>query len=372
MPRGNKIKAPIDFILKIVTLFFSACLITSYFTPYIDPADYTLLPFFGLAFPVLSLINIIILIVWLSKKDSWLWFPAIILILGIPFQMKIFSVSISKEDVPINASQWKVMSYNVHLFDLYNKDFKEALKTRNEIFEFIRKENPDVLCLQEYYEQKNPTRFNTLDSIKSIMGSDLYHEKGIHLKKSKQTFGVSIFSKYQIINQGDVVHQDVDKNNKNYCIYVDLVKESDTIRFYNVHLQSIKLEAKDYTNPSKQKNKDQARDGYSRGFQKIKTAFSIRAKQSEAVSKHIKTSPYPVIVSGDFNDTPMSYTYHKFEDDLTDAFRNTSSGFGATYIGILPAGRIDYIFHSKELNSSNFEIQKEELSDHRAISCIIY
>ncbi|MEJ6505824.1 MAG: endonuclease/exonuclease/phosphatase family protein [Crocinitomicaceae bacterium] len=372
MPKGNRLKDPINLILKMVSLFFGTCLIISYFTPFINPTDCTMLPFFGLAFPVLLFINTVLFIVWLSKRDSWLWLPAVILVIGIPFQMKIFSVSIVTNEAPKGASQWKVMSYNVHLFDLYNPDFRAALKTRDLIFNFIRKEAPDVLCLQEYYKQKKPTKFNTLDSIKSIMDSDLYHEKGISLSKSRQNFGVAIFSKYPIINRGDVEHQTADNNSNNYCIYVDLVKGTDTIRFYNVHLQSIKLEANVYKNTSKKKGKNDPSKSLKRGFQKLKSAFSIRAKQSEAVSKHIKTSPYPVIVTGDFNDTPMSYTYHKFEYQLTDAFLNTSSGFGATYIGLLPAGRIDYIFHSKELNSSNFKIQEAELSDHRAISCIIY
>jgi endonuclease/exonuclease/phosphatase family metal-dependent hydrolase len=78
------------------------------------------------------------------------------------------------------------------------------------------------------------------------------------------------------------------------------------------------------------------------------------------------------VICGDFNDTPMSYTYQIFDNELIDAFRNSSSGFGTTYSGYLPAGRIDYIFHSKSLKSAKFSIQKEKLSDHFAISCIIF
>ena len=79
----------------------------------------------------------------------------------------------------------------------------------------------------------------------------------------------------------------------------------------------------------------------------------------------------PVIICGDFNDTPMSYTYNQFNKGLVDAFRNASFGIGTSYVGKIPAGRIDYIFHSPSLFSSNFTIQKEVLSDHRAVSCII-
>ncbi|MFN5879874.1 MAG: hypothetical protein ACK44B_13465, partial [Flavobacteriales bacterium] len=73
-----------------------------------------------------------------------------------------------------------------------------------------------------------------------------------------------------------------------------------------------------------------------------------------------------------FNDTPMSYSYNQFNRSLIDAFRNCSYGIGSTYVGKVPAGRIDYIFHTDDLSSSHFVIQKEAYSDHRAISCKIF
>jgi endonuclease/exonuclease/phosphatase family metal-dependent hydrolase len=77
-------------------------------------------------------------------------------------------------------------------------------------------------------------------------------------------------------------------------------------------------------------------------------------------------------VCGDFNDTPLSYTYQQFNSTLTDAFRNCGRGIGPTYVGRIPAGRIDYIFHSEDLNSTQFKIQEKSLSDHLAVSCKIF
>jgi endonuclease/exonuclease/phosphatase family metal-dependent hydrolase len=105
---------------------------------------------------------------------------------------------------------------------------------------------------------------------------------------------------------------------------------------------------------------------------KLRIAYPKRAEQARTVMEHVKTSPYPTIVCGDFNDTPMSYAYNQFNQLLIDSFRNCASGIGSTYVGKVPAGRIDYIFHTKGLQSSHFEIQEEAYSDHRAISCKIY
>ena len=104
-------------------------------------------------------------------------------------------------------------------------------------------------------------------------------------------------------------------------------------------------------------------------FSKLRLAYVKRAEQARRVVEHIKTSPYPVIVCGDFNDTPMSYTYNQFNRFLKDAFRQSSSGIGSTYIGRLPAGRIDYLFYDPGLTTTGFNIQKEEFSDHRALVC---
>ena len=104
----------------------------------------------------------------------------------------------------------------------------------------------------------------------------------------------------------------------------------------------------------------------------LRKAFPIRSNQALTVIDHVHKSPYPVIICGDFNDTPLSFTYNQFNEKYVDAFRNNGYGIGKTFVGKIPAGRIDYIFHSKNLNSYQFKLQEEVFSDHRAISCKVY
>jgi endonuclease/exonuclease/phosphatase family metal-dependent hydrolase len=91
----------------------------------------------------------------------------------------------------------------------------------------------------------------------------------------------------------------------------------------------------------------------------------------DILSAHIRQSPYPTIVCGDFNDTPVSYTYHKMRGKLVDAFIESGSGIGNTYLGNFPSFRIDYIFHSKSFRSCCFRTDRINMSDHYPVMCTL-
>jgi endonuclease/exonuclease/phosphatase family metal-dependent hydrolase len=356
-------------IFKILSILSYFALLLSYLSPFIHPKTIAILPFIGLGYPVILIINIIWLFLWSIVRSKWAIYSLLVLLIGGKLHFRTFSFSMGGDEKQKN--ELKILSYNVQLFGVYKPNLEKSLATRNSIFAFLRKENPDVICLQEYYRKDKPTRFETLDSLYSIIGTKNHHERSAFKKVGKQNFGIAMFSKYPIIEKGDVIFDSQSSTDFNYCIYSDIVKNMDTFRIYNVHLQSIRLNETPYdfnkTKISDKKNYIAIRSIY----RKLRVAYLKRAEQAKKIINHIKTAPYPVIICGDFNDTPMSYTYNQFNKGLVDAFRNASFGIGTSYVGRIPAGRIDYIFHSPSLFSSNFTIQKEVLSDHRAVSCII-
>ena len=324
----------------------------------------------GLGYPIIVLVNCFILIVWTIARSRWAIYSLFIILLGGKLHFRTLSFTISKDTT--KNTELKVISYNVRLFDVYNPNLESGLETRNQIFQFLRNEKPDVVCFQEFYSQDKPTRFETMDSLFQVMGTKIYHQRSAYKRIARQNFGIAMFSKYPMIAKGDVMFETQGSQDFNYCIYADIIKDQDTFRIYDVHLQSIKLQSDYYSAQTNDPTSNLTQESAIRLiYRKLQTAYVKRADQARRVVNHIKTSPYPTIVCGDFNDTPMSYTYNQFDRVLTDAFRNTSNGIGVTYVGKMPAGRIDYIFHSPELTSSNFKIQQEVLSDHRAISCTI-
>jgi endonuclease/exonuclease/phosphatase family metal-dependent hydrolase len=178
----------------------------------------------------------------------------------------------------------------------------------------------------------------------------------------KINFGIATFSKYPIIHKEAIDFEE----SLNGCMSSDLVIGSDTVRVYNCHLQSIRLR-KDYHDlldslifNYSEKQLDELKDISVR----MKQAYIQRAEQADLLAKHIRSSPYPVIVCGDFNDTPISYTYHKLARNLRDAFIEAGSGIGNTFRGNLPYARIDYILYSDSLQAHHYRTYKTDLSDH--------
>jgi len=142
------------------------------------------------------------------------------------------------------------------------------------------------------------------------------------------------------------------------------------VRIFNNHLQSIRFNKNNYsfiTNSKALKDDERLREIKDISF-RLRDAFIKRASQAKILSKHIQNSPFPVIVCGDFNDVPVSYTYRKMRKNLDDSFIEAGRGIGTTYMGKFPSFRIDFIFHSKEIQCTRFDIPNIKLSDHYPIT----
>jgi endonuclease/exonuclease/phosphatase (EEP) superfamily protein YafD len=174
-----------------------------------------------------------------------------------------------------------------------------------------------------------------------------------------------------------VNHGEFRLETKNYfAIYTDILYDSDTIRVYNLHLESIRFGDEDMsfyshlTNPGTET--PPLKPGSQKIMWKLKKAFFNRAKQVDILAKDIKNCPYPVIICGDFNDTPLSYSYNKLVSGLNDAYKSAGYGiFGETYAGKLPAFRIDYIFYCDFFSASGYRKFEVNLSDHYPIAAIL-
>lgn len=358
--------------MKIFTIVALATLVFSYFAPFVHPDTFELLPFFGLAYPIIIAVNLLFLLYWALLKTRWFFIVLFFIIIGGKLHFRTIGISFDPVTASQNDSVWKIMSYNVRLFDVYNETIEKRNENRNGILAYVQEVEPDVVCFQEFFHQDKPSSFSTKDTLIELLGMRNYHERYSHKIRNRQNFGICMLSKYPIIAKGDVMFDNF-ASTDNYCIFADIVKHGDTIRVYNIHLQSIKLQQEDYEMFGATNNVPKEKKSTFRLLiDKLTIAYPARAQQALKVIEHMETSPYPVVVCGDFNDTPMSYVYNQFNQKLVDSFLETRFGLGITYAGRVPAGRIDYIFHDPRLQAQQFTIQKKAFSDHYAVSCEIW
>jgi endonuclease/exonuclease/phosphatase family metal-dependent hydrolase len=178
---------------------------------------------------------------------------------------------------------------------------------------------------------------------------------------------MAIYSKYHQEKKETVSIRGELMNNT--CIYSDIILPKDTVRVYNIHLASNWLNESDYGFISKPNQKSIIK-GVLAIIRKMKKGYKRRAEEADAISRHMQSCPHPIIICGDFNDTPLSYAYQTIKGSLTDGFRSSGKGLGTSFIN-LPGLRIDYILHDPSFKSINYKKHNQVLSDHHPISCDI-
>ena len=356
-------------IMHIANIGAAVSLLLAYLSMYVSPEKYWQLAFFGLAYPFILGFNILFIAYWLIQSPKKIALSLLVIIIGFGNIGKYYQFS--GKALPQEHDDFvKVMSYNVKLFDLYNynKDWTYNYTGRNEIFQYLRQEKPEIIAFQEYFhDSKN--QFTTRDSLIRILDSKYYHEYFPFINNNHH-YGIATFSKHPIVAKGEIKFSN---DTHNSAIFSDIKINEDTVRVYNAHLQSIKLNKEDFLfTESKSKSED---DGELLGnefakdsrklLSKLKIAFVERAHQAKLLKEHMNESPYPIVLCGDFNDTPCSFATRTISKKLKDAFEISGKGFGKTYNGKMPSFRIDYILHDKSFISRGFTTDKSILSsDH--------
>jgi endonuclease/exonuclease/phosphatase family metal-dependent hydrolase len=358
-------------LLRWFTVLVSALTIISLLSPVVSPVTFWPLALFGLLFPYLFLLNILLLLFYISGKKFFLIIPLTAVIAGsfkLPLIMQLDGSNGKPEEISFD-DEIKLMSFNVRVFDLYN--WTHNLETRKKILDLIESENPSILCLQEFYSS-DKEKFNNLKLVHERINTPYDHVEYSITLRGTDHWGIATFSAFPIINKGIL---NFDDKKSNVCIYSDIKINEDTIRVYNTHLQSVRFKDEDYKfieSIGGDEEEDQENIIRTKAIlSRLRLAYVKRAHQAEIITAHIKESPYPVIVNGDFNDTPVSYCYHTISKGLTDAFRCSGIGFGSTYSGPIPGLRIDYILHSDAIGSYDFKVKKINLSDHYPLVCNI-
>lgn len=331
MKNLNVINKIIFLINSVVAVF----LLLSYGLAYVPPTSYALISTLSLTVPLLIVLNILFAVYWLVKLKKQVILSLLVLVLGYNHVLSFYKFS--SESTLKSEDTFSIMSYNVRLFNVYNWIDDKTIPTK--IQEFVLEESPNILCFQEY------------DSTTDLDFKSYPFKHQTNPAKNKSE--LAILSAYKIVNSGYIDFP----NSANSAIYTDVLIKSDTLRVYNVHLQSSGIDANMNveTLNSEQSNKL---------LKRLEITFKAQQFQAELVAAHVAKSPYKVLLCGDFNNTAFSYAYRILKGDLLDAFEISGTGFGRTFDYKYFPVRIDFILADKSFTTGTFQNYTVPYSDH--------
>lgn len=327
----KKKKSIFNSIVYFINSIFALLLVLAYSIPYIKPSHLGSFAGISLLTPILILINLVFLVYWILRIRRAFLLSFIILVIGFPNLSRFYKLSGKKIML---TDDIKLMSYNVRMFNTYEWIKDDSIVGK--IDHLIDLKAPDIICFQEYA----PNKELTLD----------YKYRHIVYSKTNKQFGQAIFSKFKIINKGSLDF----KNSGNNILFADLLVKKDTIRVYNIHLQSLKL------NPKKE---NFGEEDVTHLRDRISKAFQIQQVQVEQFITHQNTITYPIIVAGDFNNTAFSWPYKKILKNRKDAYVEAGKGFDKTFDFIFPM-RIDFIMVDKKIKVNHYKSYRDKFSDH--------
>ncbi len=328
----------LDKILYLVNTLLAILLLFSFALPYISPKNIPFFAILSLSVPFLLIINGSFFIYWLVKLKKQLLLSLSILVISF-FAISPF-YKLSAKNSALN-DDLKLVSYNVRMFNHWG--WTKEKNVTQKIKKFIDDYSPDVIAIQENmllpkYTFKYPYKY-------------------IKKKYERGRFGMAIYSKYPIINKGFLGF----KNSSNEIIYADIIRKKDTIRVYNIHLQSLSI------------SPDKENFGKENSEKLIKTLehnFKKQAIQTETFLAHEKKWKGKKIVCGDFNNTAYSWVYNKISENKKDAFLEAGEGFSKTFRYWFPM-RIDFILTDNTANIQQYKSYSYKYSDHFPISARI-
>lgn len=330
----------------MINLGFAVALLLAYLAPKVDPSLTWTIAFFGLFYPIILIINFLFIIFWILKVPKYALISLICVLLGWS-QVKGF-IGFNSQKIEHSDNAISLMTYNIsNALYGYDKNVDQRKIKKGNFVGFLEKyKNVDIFCIQEVGDYAR-------DILKNA-----FPKHQMHFKNDK---GAVILSEFPIVDKGEIDFGTI----TNSCLWADIRINKEIVRVYSFHLQSnqISRDADKFT-IQPELNQKQAWYDIKGMLRKYKNRHLQRTRQIEKIATHIQKSPHKVILAGDLNDPPQSYTYNVLSKYGKDAFRERGMGIGTTYAGRIPLLRIDYVFVDNSMNVATFDIIKDNFSDH--------
>ena len=350
-------------VILTVNLLFTGLYLWVAYSPYIEPTDHPVLACLGLTFPIFLFIEVAFLLFWLLIQQYRAALIALVgILLGYGPLHTYLPLHLSNDEAP--EGSFRLLSYNIMGFDGCKQ-----VDGHNTILDYLAQIDADILCLQEYVVWNRPLL--TQNDVDRAL-TPRYPHHHICLVSDREGYGnkIAVYSKFPILSGRSITF----KGSTNGAALFELEVQGDTLTLIGCHLESNKLTAEDkaiYKEMLKDPEKEKVKSGMRLLVNKLADANALRAPQADTIAAKVAAHRHrPLIVCGDFNDSPISYVHRVISQGLDDAFVESGNGFGITYNRNHFYFRIDHILTSSHLQSYRCSVDNHfKVSDHYPISC---
>lgn len=334
-------------LLNAVSAAVCLLLVISMLAGVIRPSGHNLPGLLGLVYPFLVVAAVCCIVVGILLKNRWTWVPVVVLIMGIGHLSHY--VAFKRPDRSAEGQHIRMVTYNVMG---YMQNDREA------ILNYLRSAKADIICLQE-----------APGSIGFYL-KDEFPELPYRFQPGSNKGPIITLSRWPILASGSV---DFSEKSNGDAVYCDILVERDTVRVYSLHLKSYGLARGEtaFIDTMHLAVRDSSQWVLLKELGvSLTDGMAKRSLQADDVRNHWKKCAWPVIVCGDFNDTPLSFTYQRVKGGLQDAFSSSGKILGGTYrIRGDYALRIDYFLCDRRFKVSDFKIPHLTCSDHYPVFC---
>lgn len=353
----------VTYLILAANAVFVVLLLLTAYSPHVRPDVHPIQSCIGLLFPVFLLINSCFFLFWLIVQYKFTLLPLAGFLFCYPQIRTYIPINFHTETVP--EKSFKILSYNVMAFNNLNLE-----DGRNPILEYIKSSKADIVCMQEYASTTDK-RYVTQKSIDKMLEAYPYKDiQNVGMKGSANK--IACYSKFPILSSKVLKYESAYNGSAAYELKID----NDTVTLINNHLESNKLTKQDkviYEDMLKAPEAEKVKNGARQLISKLAEASAIRAPQARKIEKEIDSSKHRyIVVCGDFNDTPISYTHRIIARNMDDAFTESGAGLGISYNQNKFFFRIDNILTSKNMKAYNCTVDRSiKDSDHYPIWCYI-
>lgn len=357
---GRRAVSRLFYYLSIaLTAVLAAVTLAGAFASQVSPTHSALLPFIGLALPVLLLLNLAVALYWTVRWRCWLFIPLIAMLGNWGYLNRIFQLP----DSPVvpAAGILTVVTYNVDRFGR-----EQSGMTCKDIAAYLKNQQADIICLQEFGTNAD----FTADSVKAAL-ADWPHSLIPYTPDSIPLLQLALFSRYPIRDSQLITYPD----SRNCSMWCDLEVSGKLLRVFNNHLQTTEV-TRNKRKLVKELHQELQQDEIGAGTETaalrlmdgLYQNFIRRGMQAEILRTFIDATPHSMLVCGDFNSLPSSYTYATIKGTrLNDGFQTCGHGYMYTFHYFKHLLRIDYVLHTPDIEGIDYFSPELEYSDHNPV-----